>query len=413
MRLLWCCCLLGCGARSVVLDEALPAQRWRALSVVSEAAPAGGWTLDEVLRTARSRSPWLAVGQHLADAADAEVVAAHAAENPQLRVQASDLNARTALPSYQTSLRVPVPNPAVLSAAVRAARAAAMAADADALTEVALLEAEVVYLYLGVAAQPVQRALWDELIAAHEAQVQTAERRRTLGLGTALDVLQAQRELGEAEADRVAWQGEARVEQDALALHLGLPAGGGLEVAPVVWPRLDEQEIEAALARRPDVRAALARVEQAVAGKAEAAAAPWPWLDFVQAGVRVPGDAGPEGSVQVAVRVPLWSFGTGAVRAARATEAASRAELDAVVLQTAQEVRLAGASLAGAERAHELAQRALADVQAAVAEARAPDQLEWLTRLAVEARLSEAAAALEVQRAVAGLRAALGLPLGP
>jgi outer membrane protein TolC len=408
MRVLWFLAAVACAPRTLVLDERLPALRLQALSAQVDRAEASSWTLQEALASARVHSPWLVAGRHWATAAEEGVAAARTVDNPQLRFGLNDLGSTVVGPTVELDLRIPLTNPAIVSARVRAARAEAAAATSDADALQALVEAEVTDLYLAVAAQPAQRALWDRLIAGRRALAERAERGRALGLATAVDAVRAQRAVTEAVADAEGWAAEVALEREALCAHLGVPAGSDLDLAPVDLAPVSDLEIEAALARRPDVRAALARVEAARSARAEASATAWPWVDFVQIGLNAPDGEPVEPQVQVAVRVPIWSLGRGEVRAAKAEEAARLAELDAVVLQTAQLVAVAQAAVEASERVVTEADGAVRRVRQALQSTQAPELVVELQLEEVRAEMALQQATLAAARARAALAAALG-----
>jgi len=155
---------------------------------------------------------------------------------------------------------------------VESARQALIAADWShnaVIQDVVLAVQEAYYGYLD--ARALEAA---EKVAVEEAttNLDAAERRRASGVSTVADVLQAKTDLSQAQLGLQTVQGQIHTIHGSLATTVGLPADTPFDVTlPIAEVPEDEAAVEVARAiaeaqaRRPDLAAARARVEQAAA----------------------------------------------------------------------------------------------------------------------------------------------------
>ena len=122
-------------------------------------------------------------------------------------------------------------------------------------------------------------------VADAQAALDAAQTRNQAGVGTDLDVLQAQAGYDQARYGRASAQGLCKIARGALALTLGLPADAVVQPAPpsadvpqaIAEPDMRKM-IDDAIARRPDVAALRAGVKAAQAAVRVAGAEIWPSL---------------------------------------------------------------------------------------------------------------------------------------
>jgi outer membrane protein TolC len=273
-----------------------------------------------------------------------------------------------------------------------------------------------------------------------QAALDAAQARATAGLGTALDVLQAQAARDQARYSQAAADGQALSARGALAQAAGLPADAPLAVAepPAEMPAGPDAPdvarlLDEALARRPDIAALRATLAARRAAVRVAHAASWPslsldgslarnWYENYGAG-RASADRDWAAFAGASVS---WTIFDGwrtesDIRAAEAAAAAAAAQLEAAVLAAGaevwsryqayaaarQKVVYSAAFVASAASAHE---QALAAYKAGLKSIL--DVLSAETQLA-QARALQIAARQEVFTALAGLAHAAGtLPAG-
>ncbi|MBI1397546.1 MAG: TolC family protein [Betaproteobacteria bacterium] len=221
---------------------------------------------------------------------------------------------------------------------------------------------------------------WYQFFAAAEAVVasRAAERyaqdsldaaraRQKAGTATRSDVLQARTALSQAVLTRTQNEGAASTAQGVLASAMGLSADTALELSP---PRdFDGQSLgrtavadlmKAAMARRPDIRAAQASVQAAEANVRAQESAGKPTLSLsgsVGATISNPGTDPRNGTVGVTLTVPIFTGyqNTYRIRAAReqvaqqvATRDKLRNDISLEVWRAYQDVRTQGQALASA-----------------------------------------------------------------
>jgi outer membrane protein len=140
-----------------------------------------------------------------------------------------------------------------------------------------------------------------------------ASARLQQGLGTELDVLQAQAALDQARFQRAGAQGLVQNARAGLAQALGQPADAPVQVAPpgeslpAVPDALElSRLIDATLARRPDIASLRARVAAAEASVRVTAATQWPSLYLTGSVARDYSDVYNEGGQPMAEE--KWSY---------------------------------------------------------------------------------------------------------
>ena len=169
-------------------------------------------------------------------------------------------------------------------ARVQSAEAGLLAADFrhnTTLQDVALAVEESYYERLG--------AKWllklaDETVKRTQYQLELARARHKAGMVTRADVLRAETQRAEAELLRVQARNGVNIAQGRLARNMGLPVNATFEIAEAPaevqraeLPRI-EQLLDEAARQRPELKTALAGIEQRRADLAGAQAASWPTL---------------------------------------------------------------------------------------------------------------------------------------
>ena len=169
-------------------------------------------------------------------------------------------------------------------ARVQSAEAGLLAADFrhnTTLQEVALAVEESYYERLG--------AKWllklaDETVKRTQYQLELARARHKAGMVTRADVLRAETQRAEAELLRVQARNGMNIARGRLARNMGLPVNASFEIAetPAAVQRAElpriEQLLDEAARQRPELKTALAGIEQRRADLAGAQAASWPKL---------------------------------------------------------------------------------------------------------------------------------------
>lgn len=339
--------------------------------------------VDEVIAVALERSPWIAEARARAASAEGRVQGARAAENPQLRFQADDLEATGALtPRWEIDLRMPVPE-LDSGADVAAARSEAEGATARLDRAVAAVTEDVRRSFYGV-------VIAHQLIRVDNDRIDAARQRLAYDADDAEERLDGRLRLAKVVADQEAAR---RVQIEAhrrLALHTGDAVVASL-TAPLERPTAPRLDAIQAVAEVPaEVREADAAVAVARAQLREATLDWVPWFDFVELGTDLEANDPVRLSAQVGVRVPVWAYGTGDRRAARAELARREAERDAARATASADVEVAWARVREAAGVW----RAYAEVVEAI-EADAPaedlsrkDRARWDWRVA-EVRRAE------------------------
>jgi NodT family efflux transporter outer membrane factor (OMF) lipoprotein len=166
-----------------------------------------------------------------------------------------------------------------------AARLAAQASAEDLHTLYLALSAQVADLYYLAAEQRAQLALTDRTIAAFADATARVEDRYRHGLVPALDLYQARQNVAAARARRPPIEANLNRAEHGLAVLLGYYPGaadvGGLAELPPVPGQFPTGLPATLLTRRPDLRAALRRVEASDAEVAVAVANRFPALNLL------------------------------------------------------------------------------------------------------------------------------------
>ena len=254
------------------------------------------WTLAECLRTALERNPRTRASWEAARAAAARVRENRAAYLPSVDLRSETARGRTvALDSekegntrntYAAGIDVSylLFDGGARRARVEGAEAALLEADFrhnTTLQEIALEVEESYYERLGaqwllkVAQATVKRTQY---------QLDLAQARREEGLVTRADVLRAETQRAEAELLLVQARNGTQISHGRLARAMGLAVHTPFEIAELPseigkeeLPRI-EQLLDEAAQQRPELRAALARIETVRTEVAGARAAWWPAL---------------------------------------------------------------------------------------------------------------------------------------
>ena len=294
----------GCAVHRGAMIEPiapLPGAFGEARGGAEAGAPGGRWwevfadpRLDALLAEAFGHNLDLAQGVARLEAAQAAARAGEAALFPTL-----DLRGSTSRKSAPGFLGTDTGNGYSMSAAagyevdlwrrVRsgrdAARLAAQASAEDLHTLYLALSAQVADLYYLAAEQRAQLALTDRTIAAFADAAARVEERYRHGLVPALDLYQARQNVAAAQARRPPIAATLNRAEHALAVLLGrypgATAGGALAALPPVPEQFPAGLPATLLTRRPDLRAALRRVEASDAQVAVAVANRFPALNLL------------------------------------------------------------------------------------------------------------------------------------
>ncbi len=359
--------LAGCG-----VPESRPAVAPVApetLGLAAEPAPAidGAWwrafgdpQLDGLVEAAVAGNPSLEAALARVRQAQAVLSARGAETGPDLTLDGNALGQRlsgryTIPPPYAGTVRFVGTAQANLNwdldlfgrqrAAIEAARATVRAAGLDLTAARLMLAGSVVQTYVDMARAERQAVIAQEAIAARENNVRLIDVRIRNRLASKLDAEAAMTLLAQAREALVRAEGARALAANALAPLVGrgadFPATLGatrLNLAPALpLPTTVPADL---LARRPDVKAAQARVEAAAAGRQVARRAFYPNVNLLGlVGLQAIGignlfslDAGTAGA-GAAVHLPLFDNGR-----LRADLAGSTAALDVAVADYSGEV---------------------------------------------------------------------------
>nr|WP_325170107.1 efflux transporter outer membrane subunit [Noviherbaspirillum pedocola] len=142
---------------------------------------------------------------------------------------------------------------------VAGASASAQASAADLASAQLSAQGELVVDYLNLREADVQSQLLAETIAAYQRALQIAQNRYAAGIAPKTDVLQAQTQLANAQADLVALQQNRAQYEHAIAVLIGKPPAE-FTLESVVWqptvPQVPLMLPAMLLERRPDIAAA-------------------------------------------------------------------------------------------------------------------------------------------------------------
>ncbi len=127
-------------------------------------------------------------------------------------------------------------------------------------------QGELALAYISLRAADAQLALLDDTLAGYERALQINRNRYEAGVVARTDLLQAQTQLANAQADRLQLQRQRAQAEHAIAVLVG-EAPANLAVAPATWrqrvPVVPPSLPSTLLQRRPDIAAAERRVAAA------------------------------------------------------------------------------------------------------------------------------------------------------
>lgn len=154
-----------------------------------------------------------------------------------------------------------------LGLAVQGARSGEQAAQADLAAATLAAQGELATAYFGLREADVLRRLQTETIAGLRRALQITQNRYAAGVVARTDVLQAESQLANAQADLLTLERERATFEHAIAVLVGkAPANFSLAADPkwnVSVPLIPPEVPSTLLQRRPDIAAAERRVEQA------------------------------------------------------------------------------------------------------------------------------------------------------
>lgn len=154
-----------------------------------------------------------------------------------------------------------------LGLAVQGARSGEQAAQADLAAATLAAQGELATAYFGLREADVLRRLQTETIAGLRRALQITQNRYAAGVVARTDVLQAESQLANAEADLLTLEQQRATFEHAIAVLVGkAPANFSLAADPkwtVSVPLIPPEVPSTLLQRRPDIAAAERRVEQA------------------------------------------------------------------------------------------------------------------------------------------------------
>lgn len=315
---------------------------------------AGELRLEEVLARV-AEQPGVEASAADVRAAEAGVQAARAIDNPQLRMGVDQLARRLETPAAALAVRIPIPRPWDEVGELRVARAELAAAEGLGL----LVRDEAARAAAGRFVDAYEA---DRVAQAHAAAAEAwrgvltqTEARRAEGLADAVDVARARTDVARAEADARLARAEADGARAALLALQGLRDAPPLaDPGEAPLPPTAAQAGDAAISRVTRWREAVE--DGAAASHAALRLAEVPWFDWLE--VRPTGADALE--LRVALRVPLWAWGTAPAHEAAAELEAERARTEEVLLALRADAEAAWHAVAGARGAWE-ALRAAAD----------------------------------------------------
>ena len=201
-----------------------------------------------------------------------------------------------------------------LQGVANGAAAAASASAADLATARLSAQGELAVNYLSLRQQDAQTALLASTLAGYARALEIAQNRYTAGVAAKTDVLQAQTQLANAQADQAGLQRTRAQLEHAIAISVGLTPGNFTLPAEAVWkPGVPEVPVgvpSTLLQRRPDIAAAERRVASANAQIGVARAAYYPSLSLNASG----GTAASRVADLFSAPAALWSLGLSAAQ---------------------------------------------------------------------------------------------------
>ncbi len=149
---------------------------------------------------------------------------------------------------------------------VSGAGASAQASAADLASARLSAQGELAANYFSLRQTDAQAALLNDTIAGYQRVLQITRNRYAAGIAAKTDVLQAETQLANAQADEVGLQRQRAQLEHAIAVLIG-KAPGEFSLAPAVWnvtvPQIPAGVPSTLLQRRPDIAAAERRVAAA------------------------------------------------------------------------------------------------------------------------------------------------------
>lgn len=153
-----------------------------------------------------------------------------------------------------------------LRRSVEAASASAQASEADLVAARLSAQGELAANYFGLRQTDAQLALLEDTIAGYRRSLQITQNRYDAGVIAKTDVLQAQTQLANTEADAVGLRRQRAQLENAIAVLVG-QSPSGFSIAPAAWkatvPGVPVGIPSTLLQRRPDIAAAERRVAAA------------------------------------------------------------------------------------------------------------------------------------------------------
>jgi NodT family efflux transporter outer membrane factor (OMF) lipoprotein len=153
-----------------------------------------------------------------------------------------------------------------LRRSVESANASAQASEADLAAARLSAQGELAVNYFSLRQTDAQKVLLDDTVAAYQRALQIAQNRYSVGVATKTDVLQAQTQLANAQADAADLVRQRAQFEHAIAVLIG-QAPGNFTLAPATWnitvPNVPVGVPSTLLERRPDIAAAERRVAAA------------------------------------------------------------------------------------------------------------------------------------------------------
>ena len=332
-------------------------------------------TLDEALRLGDASPSAATLGLEV-DHARAEFRASGLWPNPEVAVSREE--ALGTVDRFET-LSLPLPLTGRLSLEKSAARSGLKATEARTrLARVNLVRANVREAFLDLLVAQERTSSLSAGLSRLAELVQVLRSREKEGESSGFDLMRAEREQAEFQADFLESQGQVVRPRGELAALVGLPseglaADGSLEAAPSL-PSLEEARV--LVASRGDVLALGAEAERAdyLARAARRRAIPEPSLTLGAKTTEVASDADAGSVAAISISIPIFDRGQGARAIARAEGALLRSQREALSRKALAEAEAALAQAA--------ARREGAESYAAAAD---PDELIRIARAAYDA----------------------------
>jgi len=301
-------------------------------------------SLEAALERAAEVSTPLRLQELSSEAAEAAWLSDPRAGAPSVRLGLRDIYPATGDPSNPINppevvarFRLPLPRPWDLAAAAKQG-------EATLERETAELEDLQASLRLGVVSRfhalPLLRRATEaanKLCSLREQQLTLVEERRSEGLSTGLDWLEAEEERRDADDDRAGREAEMHTVEAELRLLLDWPEGQALELietdvqAIAIEPLPTEETLlDGLMDRSPAARQAHAQIARSEARLDRLRLRSVPWLDWVQGGTVLRPGRGPSFEVGIALDVPMYHWSADRTRAARSELSRARLELDEV-----------------------------------------------------------------------------------